>query len=163
MNIFVGSLSFNTTEEELLKEFNAFGEVRSVKIILDHETLKSRGFAFVTMQDPEQANAAIAGLNGKMLNGFALKVNEARPREPGGAPNRERGRSSSSGNQSGSGYGAGSGSAGGGYKRDRIFDYGKDSDIYDTKPGRNGNRGSGRKDRGSGGHGSGRNGGRRSW
>ena len=90
MNIFVGSLSFKTTEEELQKEFEAFGEVGSVKIILDHETFKSRGFAFVTMPNQDQATAAIAALNGREMNGFALKVNEARPREPGGGPNRER-------------------------------------------------------------------------
>ena len=90
MNIFVGSLSFKTTEEELQKEFEAFGEVDSVKIILDHETFKSRGFAFVTMPNQDQATAAIAALNGKEINGFALKVNEARPRESGGGPSRER-------------------------------------------------------------------------
>ena len=56
MNIFVGSLSFKTTENELQNEFEAFGEVDSVKIIMDHETLKSRGFAFVTMPDQDQAN-----------------------------------------------------------------------------------------------------------
>jgi RNA recognition motif-containing protein len=89
MDIFVGSLSFGTTGEELQKEFEAFGEVDSVKIILDRETLKSRGFAFVKMRSLEQANAAIAGLNGKELNGFRLKVNESRPRDSrGGSPGR---------------------------------------------------------------------------
>ena len=60
MTIFVGNLSLRTTEQELLKEFESFGEVDSVKIITDRETLKSRGFAFVTMRDQAQATAAIA-------------------------------------------------------------------------------------------------------
>jgi RNA recognition motif-containing protein len=155
MNIFVGSLSFKTTEEELQKEFEAFGEVGSVKIIVDHETLKSRGFAFVTMPNQDQATAAIAALNGKEINGFALKVNEARPREPGGGSGRERsGAGYSNGNRTGSGFGSGAGSTGGGYNRDRssgITDV-RDLDIYDSKGGRSG--GHGRKGRG-GGHGSG--------
>jgi cold-inducible RNA-binding protein len=81
MNIFVGNLSFKTTEQELQREFEAFGEVGSVKIITDHNTLKSRGFAFVEMKDRDQALAAIAGINGKELAGQTLKVNEAKPRE----------------------------------------------------------------------------------
>ena len=117
MNIFVGSLSFKTTEEELQKEFDAFGEVGSVKIILDRETFKSRGFAFVTMPNQDQATAAIAGLNGKEINGFALKVNEARPRDSQAGPPRER---SGAGYGGGSRTGSGFGSTGGGYKRDRT-------------------------------------------
>jgi len=156
MNIFVGSLSFKTTEEELQKEFDAFGEVDSVKIILDHETFKSRGFAFVTMPNQDQATAAIAALNGKEINGFALKVNEARPKEPGGGPGRERSRTGyANSNRTGSGFGSGAGSAGGGYKRDRtsaVTDA-KDLDIYDTKGGRSGAHG--RKGRGGGSHGPG--------
>ena len=144
MNIFVGNLSFKTTEEELQKEFDAFGEVASVKIIVDHETFKSRGFAFVTMPNQDQATAAISSLNGKDINGFALKVNEARPREPGAGPSRERsGTGYANSNRTGSGYSAGSGSAGGGYKKDRPsspVDL-KDLDIYDTKGGRGGERG----------------------
>ena len=84
MNIFVGNLSFKTTEQELQREFEAFGEVGSVKIIIDHNTLKSRGFAFVEMRDRDQALTAIAGMNGKELAGQILKVNEAKPREAGG-------------------------------------------------------------------------------
>jgi|WetSurMetagenome_2_1015567.scaffolds.fasta_scaffold04852_2 RNA recognition motif-containing protein len=152
MNIFVGSLSFKTTEEELKKEFDAFGEVDSVKIILDQETLKSRGFAFVTMPNQDQATAAIAGLNGKEINGFAIKVNEARPRESRGAgPGRERsGVGYAGSSRSGSGFGSGAGSAGGGYNRDRTSSVpAKDLDIYDTKDGRSGG-GYGKKGRGSG-------------
>ncbi|MEN6439563.1 MAG: RNA-binding protein [Syntrophobacter sp.] len=166
MNIFVGSLSFKTTEEELRREFEAFGEVDTVKIIVDQETLRSRGFGFVTMPNKDQAEAAIAGLNGKELNGFTLKANEARPRESRG-PNRER--SSGPPNRGGSGYNQGSRPAGGGYGHsDRggsSFGGGRSSggsydrngggiydnqgnSIYDSK-----NRGGGRK--GRGGHGSG--------
>ena len=144
MNIFVGSLSFKTTEEELQKEFDAFGEVGSVKIILDRETFKSRGFAFVTMPNQDQATAAIAALNGKELNGFALKVNEARPRDSQGAPGRERsGAGYASSNRTGFGFGSGAGSAGGGYKRDRTSGLTdpKDLDIYDTKGSRSGKKG----------------------
>jgi RNA recognition motif-containing protein len=161
MNIFVGNLSFKTTEQELQREFEAFGEVESVKIIIDRETLKSRGFAFVEMRDKDQALAAIAGTNGKELGGQILKVNEARPREARGGESRER---------SGGGYGSGGRPGGGGYgSRDRGgrgFDS-RDggSDIYDTKGGRSGggygNRGrSGRGSSGSGGR-SGGGGGRR--
>ena len=167
MNIFVGSLSFKTTEEELQKEFEAFGEVDSVKIILDRETLKSRGFAFVTMPDQEQATAAITGLKGKEINGFALKINEARPRDSRGSSNRERsGIGNGSNNRSGSDYGFGSRSAGYGYNRNRAggVNNNDDSDIYDSKASRSGG-GHGRKarrgsSRGSGGR---SGGGRRSY
>ena len=155
MNIFVGSLSFKTTEEELQKEFEAFGEVAYVKIILDHETFKSRGFAFVTMPDRDQATAAITALNGREINGFALKVNEARPKEPGGGPGRERsGAGYANSNRTSPGFGSGAGSAGGGYKKDRTSGLRDvaDLDIYDTKGGRSGSHG--KKGRG-GGHGSG--------
>jgi RNA recognition motif-containing protein len=155
MNIFVGSLSFKTTEKELQNEFEIFGEVDSVKIILDPETLKSRGFAFVTMPNQDQATAAIAGLNGKEINGFAIKVNEARPRESrDGGPRRERsGTGYASGIRSGSVFGSGAGSAGGGYNRDRTsgLNTAKDLDIYDTKSSRSGG-GSGKKGRGGGSH-----------
>ncbi len=105
MDIFVGSLSFKTTEEELQKEFEAFGEVESVKIILDQETRRSRGFAFVSMPDREQAAAAIAAINGKSVNGFSLKVNEARPREARGPRMHERGSGTGyNSDRSGSGY-----------------------------------------------------------
>jgi cold-inducible RNA-binding protein len=91
MNIFVGNLSFKTTEDELQKEFEAFGEVESVKIIKDQYTGRSRGFAFVEMEDRDQAVAAIAGLNGKELVGQTLTVNEAKPREARGGGGQKRG------------------------------------------------------------------------
>ena len=107
MNIFVGNLSFKTTEDELQKEFEAFGEVESVKIIKDQYTGRSRGFAFVEMEDQEQALAAIAGVNGKELVGQTLTVNEAKPREARGGGGQKRG----SGNR-GSGGGPGGRSGG---------------------------------------------------
>jgi len=150
MNIFVGSLSFKTTEEELQKEFERFGEVDSVKIILDQATLKSRGFAFVTMPNQDQATAAIAGLNGKEINGFALKVNEAKPRESRGGHTRESGGSGyANSKRTDFGFSSRAGSASGGYSRGRTSDATKsqDLDIYDTKGSRSGS-GHGKRGRG---------------
>jgi cold-inducible RNA-binding protein len=118
MNIFVGNLSFKTTEEELQREFEAFGEVDSVKIIKDQYTHKSRGFAFVEMGSRDQALAAIDGINGKELAGQTLTVNEAKPREARGGQNRERrgGGGGGYGNRGrgGGGFGSGGRSGGGG-------------------------------------------------
>jgi len=99
--LFVGNLSFNTTENDLQDLFAAHGTVISVDLIMDKFSGKSRGFAFVTMETKEGAQAAIQALNGKDLNGRDLTVNEARPRE-------ERPRSG----------GRGGGGAGGGGRRD---------------------------------------------
>ena len=84
MNIYVGNLSFKAAETDLRTAFAAFGAVSSVAIIKDQVTGKSRGFAFVEMPNNTEAQAAIAGLNGKDLLGRPLMVNEARPRTPGG-------------------------------------------------------------------------------
>ncbi len=84
MNIYVGNLSHEVTEEELRKAFEAFGQVESVAIIKDKFTGESRGFGFVEMPAKAEAEAAIAGLNETELNGRALNVNEARPREDRG-------------------------------------------------------------------------------
>ncbi len=80
MNIYVGNLSREVTEEELRQEFAAFGEVTSVNIIKDKYSGQSRGFAFVEMSSKSEAEAAITGLKGKTLNERTLDVNEARPR-----------------------------------------------------------------------------------
>jgi len=90
MNIYVGNLSYEATEEQLREAFEGFGEVSSVNIIKDKYTGDPRGFAFVEMSDQGQASAAISGLNGQELAGRTLKVNEARPREDrrGGGGNR---------------------------------------------------------------------------
>lgn len=80
MNIYVGNLSYELTEEELRQAFEQFGRVNSVSILKDRYTGQSRGFGFVEMPAKAEAQAAIDGLNGKDLKGRALKVNEARPR-----------------------------------------------------------------------------------
>ena len=82
MNIYVGNLSYNMSEDELRDAFGAYGEVSSVKILMDRETGRSRGFGFVEMPNQNEAEAAIAQLNGKDLGGRPLRINEARPREP---------------------------------------------------------------------------------
>ena len=78
-SIYVGNLPFSSSEQELQDLFSQHGEVSSVNLIIDRETGRSRGFAFVEMPE-EQANAAIEALNGTDLGGRALRVNEARPR-----------------------------------------------------------------------------------
>jgi cold-inducible RNA-binding protein len=85
-NLFVGNLSFQTTESELTALFKEFGQVTRVHVAMDRETGRARGFAFVEMPNDEEAAKAIAGLNGKDLGGRALKVNEARPKPERGAP-----------------------------------------------------------------------------
>ncbi|ELP33948.1 RNA recognition motif domain-containing protein [Rhodopirellula baltica] len=119
-NIYVGNLSFKATEEELRGAFEQYGEVSAVNIIMDRETGRSRGFAFVEMADAEGAKDAIENLNGHEIDGRSVTVNEARPREPrsggggggggygGGGGGRGRG-------GGGGGYGGGGGNRGGGY------------------------------------------------
>ncbi|MGD0651533.1 MAG: RNA-binding protein [Verrucomicrobiia bacterium] len=79
--LFVGNLSFNTTEGDILDLFKQAGNVVKCELIVDKFTNKSRGFAFVEMGSQEEATKAVAELNGKELDGRALTVNEARPRE----------------------------------------------------------------------------------
>ena len=80
MNIYVGNLSYEVTEEELQQEFGAFGEVTTVRVITDRSTGRSKGFAFVEMPTVAEGQAAIDGLEGKMLKDRTLKVSAARPR-----------------------------------------------------------------------------------
>lgn len=103
--LFVGNLSFNVTEGELLDLFKQAGSVVKCELIVDKFTNKSRGFAFVEMSTQEEANKAVAELNGKDVQGRALTVNEARPRE-------ERPRGDFGGG------GGGGGRSGGGGRRD---------------------------------------------
>ncbi len=99
-NLFVGNMSFQTTEGDLTDLFKAYGQVTRVHIAMDRETGRARGFAFVEMPNDEEAAKAIAGLNGKELGGRALKVNEARPKaERSGPP-----RSSGGGGRKGGGF-----------------------------------------------------------
>ncbi|HEY4283437.1 MAG TPA: RNA-binding protein [Chthoniobacterales bacterium] len=81
MKLYVGNLSFESTENDLQDLFEKHGQVSEVKLMMDRMTGKSRGFAFITMNDNAQASAAMSALNGQDLNGRALTVNEARPRE----------------------------------------------------------------------------------
>jgi len=104
-NIFVGNLSYQTSQEELEAAFSAYGAVERVSIVRDRDTGQPRGFAFVEMTNANEAASAINGMNGRELNGRALNVNEARPRE-------ERG---GFGGGRGAGGGGGRGGRGGGY------------------------------------------------
>ncbi len=84
MNIYVGNLSPDVTDEAIRGAFESFGEVTSAKVIKDKYTDHSRGFGFVEMPEQSQAQTAIRSLNGKELHGKEMKVSEARPREGGG-------------------------------------------------------------------------------
>jgi cold-inducible RNA-binding protein len=84
MNIFVGNLSFQTSQDELQAAFAQFGNVERVNIVTDRDTGQPRGFAFVEMTDKSEAENAISQLNGAELNGRAMNVNEARPKPAGG-------------------------------------------------------------------------------
>ena len=81
MKLYVGNLSIETTENDLQDLFEQHGTVNEVHLMMDRMTGKSRGFAFITMNDDAQAKAAMGAANGHELNGRALKVSEARPRE----------------------------------------------------------------------------------
>ena len=105
MKLYVGNISFNTSEEDLQQLFGQIGTVDSVKVIEDRETGRSRGFAFVEMSSKADGENAIAQLNGKEVEGRELKVNEAKPQE-----NRSGGGGGGRG-----GYGGGGGGGRGGY------------------------------------------------
>src|SRR5882762_5210601 len=90
--LYVGNLSFDTTENDLQDMFAAHGPVTEVNLIMDRMSGRSRGFGFVTMATPEGAQAAITALGGKNVNGRDLTVNEARPKEGGGGGGGDRGR-----------------------------------------------------------------------
>ena len=116
--LYVGNLSFNTTTQDLEEMFGASGTVQSANIIEDRETGRSRGFAFVEMSSKEEAQNAIAALNGKEVDGRELTVNEAKPREEGGGSRGGggggRGGYGGGGNRGGGGgYGGGGGGRGG--------------------------------------------------
>ncbi|MCC6540346.1 MAG: RNA-binding protein [Bryobacterales bacterium] len=83
-NIFVGNLSFGVTEDSLRSAFEAYGTVDRVSVVKDRDTGQARGFGFVEMSDDGEANRAINALNGKELDGRAMNVNEARPKEERG-------------------------------------------------------------------------------
>jgi len=110
-NIFVGNLSYQTTQEDLLAAFSAYGNVERVNIVTDRDTGQPRGFAFEEMTEKRDADTAIAQLNGAELNGRALNVNEARPKPAGGGP---RGGGGGRGGFGGGGGGRGGHGGGGG-------------------------------------------------
>ena len=92
-NIYVGNMSYDTTQDGLRTLFEAHGEVTAVNVITDRDTGRPRGFAFVEMADEEASNAAIAALNGQEVDGRTLTVNKAKPRAPrGGGRDSGRGR-----------------------------------------------------------------------
>lgn len=89
MNIYVGNLAYEVTDEDLNEAFSPFGEVTSARVIRDRFTDRSRGFGFVEMSNDTEAQTAIDDMNGKEIKGRAVTVNQARPREDrgGGRPN----------------------------------------------------------------------------
>jgi len=110
-NLYVGNMSFSTTEDQLREVFAQYGTVTKVQLIMDRETGRPRGFAFVEMSDG--GDQAIAALNGTQLDGRSLTVNEAKPREGGGGGGGGRGGYGGGGGGRG-GYGGGGGGYGGG-------------------------------------------------
>jgi cold-inducible RNA-binding protein len=98
-NLFVGNLSFQTTQDDLIAAFSQYGNVERVNIVTDRETGQARGFAFVEMTDRREAETAIARLNGAELNGRAMNVNEARPKPQGGGGGRSGGFGGGGGNR----------------------------------------------------------------
>jgi RNA recognition motif-containing protein len=125
MNIYVGNLSWGLKDQDLANLFAPFGEVASAKIVMDKFTQRSKGFGFVEMPNDEQAQAAIAQLNGSEIEGRNLVVNESRPKEEGsGGGFKKRsfgggggGGFKKGGSGGGGGYRGGNGGGGGGYNR----------------------------------------------
>jgi len=115
MNIYVGNLAKEVSDEDLKQAFEAFGQVTTASVIKDKFTGESRGFGFVEMPDKVQADAALAGLNGQDLKGSSLKVSEARPKTEGARPG--GGRGGFGGGRPGGGRPGGGG--GGGYRGGR--------------------------------------------
>jgi RNA recognition motif-containing protein len=113
MKLYVGNLSFSTTEETLQAEFGAHGQVEEVAVITDRDTGRPRGFAFVTMNNDGEARAAIEALNGTEVDGRTITVNEARPKSNGGGGG-GGGRGGGGGYRGGGGGGRGGGGGGGG-------------------------------------------------
>lgn len=110
--LYVGNLSYSTTDESLRTAFAAFGTVDSAKVIMDRDSGRSKGFGFIEMSSDEEAQAAIGGLDGHEVDGRNLRVSEARPQEGGGGGGGRGGRGG------GGGFGGGSrpgGGGGGGY------------------------------------------------
>jgi len=119
--LYVGNLSYNTTSSELEQMFGQHGTVQSAEVIQDRDTNRSKGFGFVQMGSDEEAQAAIAALNGQQQDGRALTVNEAKPREDrGGSRGGGGGGGGRGGYGGGGGGGGGYGGGGGGGGRKRY-------------------------------------------
>jgi len=127
MNIYVGNLSWNLKDQDLSNLFATHGEVVSAKIVTDKFTGRSKGFGFVEMANDDQAQAAIAALNGSEVDGRNIVVNESRPKPEGGGGGGFKKRSFGGGG-GGGGY-KGKGGGGGGYNRDRGGSGGYNSDY----------------------------------
>lgn len=143
MDIYVGNLPYEFSDQELSEVFAQFGEVVSAKIILDRETGRSKGFGFVTMSNDEEANAAVAAMDGAEIAGRPAKVNSARPREE-----RPRRTFSSGPRQGGFGGGREGGGFGGG--REGGFGGGREGGGRRFGGGGGGGRDGGRDRRGGG-------------
>ena len=135
MNIYVGNLSWGLKDQDLANLFTPYGEVASAKIVMDKFTQRSKGFGFVEMPNDEQAQAAIAQLNGSEVEGRNLVVNESRPKEDngGGFKKRSFGGGGGGGYKKGGGGGYGGGGnrgGGGGYNRGNGGSSGGYRDSY---------------------------------
>lgn len=122
MNIYVGNLSWNLKDQDLSNLFATHGEVSSAKIVTDKFTNRSKGFGFVEMPNDDQAQAAIAALNGSEVDGRNIVVNESRPKQEGGGGGGFKKKSFGGGGGGGYKKGGGGGGykgGGGGYNRDR--------------------------------------------
>jgi RNA recognition motif-containing protein len=121
--LYVGNLSYNIRDEDLQQAFAQYGSVSSAKVMMDRDTGRSKGFGFVEMGSDAEAQAAINGMNGQALDGRAIVVNEARPREErpggfgggGGRSGGGGGFGGGGGRSGGGGFGGGGGTGGGGY------------------------------------------------
>ena len=114
MKLYVGNLSYSTTEDRLREVFSQHGEVASVALVMDRDTGRPRGFGFVEFNNDEHAKAAMAALNGKNVDGRDLTVNEAKPREGGGGGRGGFGGGGGGRGGSRGGFGGGGGGGGGG-------------------------------------------------
>jgi RNA recognition motif-containing protein len=115
MNLYLGNLPFSLSEQELRAMVEPLGQIKSLKIIQDPTTGRSRGFGFVEMTSREEGDSVISALNGKEMNGQVLKVNEARPKTPGGGGGGGfRGGGGGGGYRDGGGGGGGNRRGGGG-------------------------------------------------
>ncbi len=123
MKLYVGNIAYSTTEQSLREAFSEYGEVEEVAVIMDRESGRPRGFAFVSMKNDGEAREAVEQLNGTQLDGRTINVNEAKPKASGGGGGGHRG-GGGGGHRGGGGggyRGGGGGGGGGGYSGDRDW------------------------------------------